>query len=109
LKPLWREALLVALREGHPLTEAEGVRWPELAGERFLTRCNGAGPQAHDHIVLRLAEHQSQPRVQRFDVERDTLMSMVSQGYGITLTSEGTAQIPFPGVVFGLADRSGYR
>jgi DNA-binding transcriptional LysR family regulator len=62
-KPLWREALLVALREGHPLTGAEGVRWRELAGEPFLARSNGAGPQVHDHIVLRLAEHWSQPRV----------------------------------------------
>jgi DNA-binding transcriptional LysR family regulator len=99
-KPLWRDTLFVALREGHPLAEAEGLRWRELAGERFLIRSNGGGPQAHDHIVLRLAEHQSQPRVQRFNVERDTLMSMVSQGYGIALTSEGAAQIPLPGVVF---------
>ena len=99
-KRLWREALLVALREGDPLTKAQGVRWPELAGERFLARSKGAGPQVYDHIVLRLAAHWSQPQIQRFDVERDTLMSMVAQGYGITLTSEGMAQVPFPGVVF---------
>src|SRR5258705_495884 len=63
-------------------------------------RRGGAGPQVHDHIVLRLAEHWSQPRIQRFDVERDTLMSMVAQGYGITLTSEAAARASFPGVVF---------
>jgi DNA-binding transcriptional LysR family regulator len=74
--------------------------WSELASENFLTRSGGAGPQVHDHIVLRLAEHWIQPRIQRFDVERDTLMSMVAQGYGITLTSEAAAQASFPGVVF---------
>lgn len=99
-KPLWTEALLVALRVGHPLAAAEGVRWPELAGEPFLARSGGAGPQAHDHIVLRLAGNWRQLRVQRLDVERDTLMSMVAQGYGITLTSEAAAQAAFPGVVF---------
>ena len=99
-KPLWRETLFVALREGHPLTEAEGVRWPELTGESFLARSSGAGPQVYDHIVLRVAAPWSKPRVQQFDVERDTLMSMVAQGYGITLTTEGPAQVPFPGVVF---------
>jgi DNA-binding transcriptional LysR family regulator len=99
-KPLWTEALFVALREGHPLTEAKGVRWPQLAGEPFLARSGGAGPQVHDHIVLRLAGNWSQPRIQRLDVERDTLMSMVAKGYGITLTSEAAAQVPFPGVVF---------
>ena len=99
-KPLWTEALLVALPERHPLAGAEGVRWSELADEPFLARSRGAGPQVHDHIVLRLAEHWSQPRIQRFEVERDTLMSMVAQGYGITLTSEAAAQASFPGVVF---------
>jgi DNA-binding transcriptional LysR family regulator len=99
-KPLWTEALLVALPERHPLAGAESLRWSELAAEPFLARSGGAGPQVHDHIVLRLAEHWSQPRIQRFEVERDTLMSMVAQGYGITLTSEAAAQASFPGVVF---------
>lgn len=99
-KPLWTEALLIALQEGRPLAAAEGVRWPELAGESFLARSGGAGPQAHDHIALRLAGNWGQPRIQRLDVERDTLMSMVAQGYGITLTSEAAAQAAFLGVVF---------
>lgn len=99
-KPLWTEALVVALRERHPLAGVQSVRWSELAGENFVARRGGAGPQVHDHIVLRLAEHWSQPRIQRFDVERDTLMSMVAQGYGITLTSEAAARASFPGVVF---------
>jgi hypothetical protein len=30
-----------------------------------VARRGGAGPQVHDHIVLRLAEHWSQPRIQR--------------------------------------------
>ncbi len=99
-KPLWKEVLLVALPERHPLAGAESVMWSELARENFVTRSGGAGPQVHDHVVLRLAEHWSQPRIQRFEVERDTLMSMVAQGYGITLTSESAAQASFPGVVF---------
>ena len=99
-KSLWTEALLVALPERHPLAGAESVRWPELAGEPFLARGGGAGPQVHDHIVLRLAGNWSQPQIQRFDVAHDTLMSMVAQGYGITLTSEAAAQVSFPGVVF---------
>jgi len=53
--------------------------WSELASENFLTRSGGAGPQVHDHIVLRLAGNWSQPQIQRFDVAHDTLMSMVAQ------------------------------
>jgi DNA-binding transcriptional LysR family regulator len=98
-KTLWTEALFVVLPDHHALAAAEGVRWPELASEHFLTRSSGPGPQVHDHIVLRLAGHWCQPRIKRFDVERDTLMSMVAQGYGITLTSEAAAHVPFRGVV----------
>jgi DNA-binding transcriptional LysR family regulator len=101
-KPLWTEALHVALPERHSLAEAESVMWSELASENFLTRSGGAGPQAHDHIILRLAGNWSQPHIQRFDVARDTLMSMVAQRYGIALTSEAAAQVSFPGVVFRL-------
>jgi DNA-binding transcriptional LysR family regulator len=99
-KPLWTELLIIALPERHPLAGAEHVMWSELAGENFLTRTGGGGPQMHDHIVLRLAGNWSQPHIQRFDVARDTLMSMVAQAYGITLTSESAAQASFPGVVF---------
>ena len=99
-KPLWTEILLVALPERHPLAEAESVTWSELASENFLARSGGAGPQAHDHIVRRLTGNGSQPHIRRLDVERDTLMSMVAQGYGIALTSEAAAQVPIPGVVF---------
>lgn len=99
-KPLWTEALLVALPGRHPLAEAESVMWSELAGENFLTRSGGAGPQAHDHIILRLAGNWSQPQIQRFDVAHDTLVSMVAQNYGVALTSEAAAQVSFPGVVF---------
>jgi DNA-binding transcriptional LysR family regulator len=101
-KPLWTEVLLVALPERHPLAGAESVMWSELASKNFVTRSGGAGPQVHDHIVLRLAGNWSQPQIQRFDVAHDTLMSMVAQGYGITLTSEAAAQVSFPGVVFRL-------
>lgn len=99
-KPLWTEILLVALPERHPLAEVESVMWSELAGENFLTRSGGAGPQAHDHIVRRLAGNWGQPRIQRLDIACYTLMSMVAQNYSVALTSEAAAQVSFPGLVF---------
>jgi DNA-binding transcriptional LysR family regulator len=49
---------------------------------------------------MRLAERWPRPSIQRFDVDRLTLISMVEQGYGVTLATEATSQIKFPGVVF---------
>jgi len=54
----------------------------------------------HDHIVLRLAGRWPACSIQRFDVGRGTLLSMVAQGFGITIAGEATALLPTSGVVF---------
>lgn len=99
-RQLWSEALMAVLPQGHPLACAEHLVWRDLAAEAFLVRQSGAGPQVLDHIVRRLVEQEKSPRIRRCDVGRDTLMHMVADGEGITLTSEAAAHVPFPGVLF---------
>ena len=99
-RQLWSEALMVALPQCHPLACAERLVWRDLAAETFLVRQSGAGPQVLDHIVRRLVEREKSPRIRRCGVGRDTLMHMVADGEGITLTSEAAAHVPFPGVHF---------
>jgi len=99
-KPLWSETLVVVLPTRHILVQAEEIRWTDLAAETFLVRHGGGGPQMYDHVVLRLAEHWRQPSIRRLDIGRDTLMCMVAQGYGITLTSQAMTKVLFPDVVF---------
>lgn len=99
-RPIWTEPLVVALPVNHPLSEHTGVTWADLAGETFLVRYGGTGPQVHDHIVLRLAGHWSEPSILRFEVERCTLLSMVGQGFGITIVGAATSLLPTFGVVF---------
>lgn len=99
-RPIWTERLMIALPATHPLAGREGATWAELSAEAFLVRHGGTGPQLHDLILLRLAERWPRPSIQRFNVDRLTLISMVDQGYGVTLATEATSQIRFPGVVF---------
>ncbi|MCX8999928.1 LysR family transcriptional regulator [Rhizobiaceae bacterium BDR2-2] len=99
-RPVWSEALLAAVPEQHTLVGRESVTWADLVAEHFVVRLGGTGPQVYDHIILRLAGRWNQPAIQRFDVGRGTLMSMVAQDYGVTIASEATSQIPAPGVVF---------
>lgn len=99
-KQFWAEPLLAALPSNHRLAECEGVIWPDLASETFLVRYGGTGPQVHDHIVSRLAGRSPILSILRFEVERGTLMSMVAQGYGITIVGQATSLIPVPGVTF---------
>jgi DNA-binding transcriptional LysR family regulator len=99
-RPLWCEPVVVALPFDHPLAALEIITWLDLADETFLVRHGGTGPQVFDHVVRRISERDRSPRIHRCDVARDTLMGMVAAGDGITLTSEATTYVPFPGVVF---------
>ena len=98
-RPIWTEPLMAALSIDHPLANQPSVTWDDLASEQFLVRHGGTGPEVHDHIVLRLAGRWSQPAIRRFEVERGTLLSMVAQGFGVTLLGAASGLHPTPGVV----------
>jgi DNA-binding transcriptional LysR family regulator len=95
---IWTEPLVAALPDIHPLAGRDHITWTDLASETFLVRPGGAGPQVHDHIILRLSGRWTTPSIQRFAVERCTLVSMVGQGFGITLLSAAWSLSPMPGV-----------
>ncbi|BBB07735.1 LysR family transcriptional regulator [Sphingopyxis sp. EG6] len=99
-RPIWTEPLVVALPANHRLADASAVTWADLADETFLVRHGGTGPQVHDHIVLRLAGRWPPPAIQRFEVERCTLLSMVAQGFGITILGAASRLFPTAGIVF---------
>ncbi|MCR8493433.1 LysR family transcriptional regulator [Brucella anthropi] len=99
-RPIWTEPLLAVLPEQHPLAAQPAVTWDDLASEAFLVRHGGTGPQVHDHILLRLAGRWSAPSILRFDVGRSTLLSMVGQGFGVTIAGAATSLLPSTGVVF---------
>lgn len=97
---IWNERLLGVLPSRHPLADRAGVTWADLAGETFIVRHGGTGPQVYDHIVTRLAGRCANLAILRFDVERGTLLSMVAQGYGVTVVGEATSPMQAPGVTF---------
>lgn len=97
---IWTEQLVAALPDRHRLAKQAAVTWADLTGDTFLVRHSGTGPQVHDHIVLRLAGRWPASSIQRFDVERSTLLSMVGQGFGITIVGAATSLLSTSGVVF---------
>lgn len=99
-RPIWTERLLAVLPSNHPLAEEAGVTWADLAGDTFIVRHGGTGPQVHAHIVTRLAGGWPSLSILRFDVERGTLLSMVAQGYGVTILGEAASPMHAPGVTF---------
>ena len=97
---VWTESLVVALSDRHPLAGQEHVTWVDLAAETFLVRPGGPGPQVHDHILLRLAGRWPAPTILRIGVERASLLSMVGQGFGVTLLGSASSLSPVVDVRF---------
>ncbi|WP_324695227.1 LysR family transcriptional regulator [Novosphingobium sp. RL4] len=99
-REIWSEALVVAMPAGHRLAMGDHVLWQDLTSDVFVVRQGGAGPQARDHIVRRIAEQRKSPNIQRLDIGRDSLMHVIADGDGITLTTDSARHVQFPGVVF---------
>lgn len=98
-RPVWRDRLMVAMPETHPLAKRQRILWQDLAAETFLVRESGTGPQVHDLIVLRAAEKWPVPAIRRFDVGRDSLLTMIAAGQGVSLfVAENLTLVP-PGIV----------
>ncbi|SOC92275.1 DNA-binding transcriptional regulator, LysR family [Rhizobium sp. AN5] len=82
---IWHDRLMVALFAKHTLATRPDVEWRQLAEETFLVRYGGTGPQVHDLIIMRAAGRWPVPAIERYDVGRDTLLSMIAAGQGISL------------------------
>lgn len=88
---IWRDRLMVAVPTTHPFAASENVEWRDLAGEKFLVRQCGTGPQVNDLIVVRSAGKWPVPTILRHDVGHDALLAMVAAGLGISLFVEESA------------------
>lgn len=97
---IWRDRLMVALPEAHPLAAQPDVGWRQLAEETFLVRHGGTGPQVHDLIVARSEGKWPTPTIRRVDVGRTALLSMTAAGYGISLFAEEAAAATTANVIF---------
>jgi len=57
-------------------------------------------PKSSTVLILRLTGRWPTPTILRFEVERSTLLSMVGQGFGVTLVGAANLLLPTSGVIF---------
>nr|WP_256995401.1 LysR family substrate-binding domain-containing protein [Rhizobium sp. L1K21] len=96
---LWCEQIHIALCKGHRLAGKAKLDWPDLCEEEFITSCHAIGPELHDYIAHRLAEHAPLPKVEIRCACFETLMNLVSLGQGITATSSAWTDVKFPDLI----------
>ena len=96
---LWSERIMVALPDSHPLAARESLQWTELRNETFLLTAEGPGLEIRDMLLGRLATFGARPTIKMCEVSRESIMSMLGGGLGITITYEGASGARYPDVV----------
>lgn len=98
-RPLWGERVMVAIPTDHLLANNDRIYWTDLRSETFVLPRKFPGPDMADLLISRLAEPGRRPVIIEQDVSTENILSMVSLGKFVSLTSENALGIARPGVI----------
>lgn len=99
-EPLWSERLLVALPTSHPLAEREIVHWTDLRGERFMLPVADPGTEIRDMLLGRLSMFGAKPDIRMHQSSRETILSVLGGGSGVSIVCEGSTGTHYPDAVY---------
>jgi DNA-binding transcriptional LysR family regulator len=97
---LWNERVLIAIPEHHPLASRDTVYWTDLRGETLLMTQYDPYWEFEDLLTSKLIYSEDRPRVERHDVSRSILKSLISMNFGLGLMLESDAGVRVPSIVF---------
>jgi DNA-binding transcriptional LysR family regulator len=94
------ENLVVALPTTHPLAEKPFVYWSDLKGEQFLISYHDPGPDILNILLSKLAAPSDRPLISCSCLSRESILSLVGAGEGISLQCESATGMTSLGVTF---------
>jgi len=95
---LWSERILVSLPEHHPLAARDVVYWTDLRGNTVLLSHHDPSQELEDLMLSKLLF--DRPKIDRHDVSRGIVKSLISMGFGISLVMESDAGARFAGLAY---------
>ena len=98
--PLWSERILVALPPGHVLAERDTIYWTDLRTETVLLSSLDPGRELEALLMTKLVSPSDRPRIDRQEVSRGIIKSLVSAGFGISLVTESDNGASFAGLIY---------
>lgn len=99
-EPLWSERMLVALPATHPFAERDVVHWTDLRAERFLLHAADPGPEIRDMLLGRLSVSGAKPDIRMHQSSRETILSILGGGFGVSIVCEDSTGARYPDVVY---------
>ncbi|WP_456640509.1 LysR family transcriptional regulator [Bradyrhizobium sp. USDA 10063] len=105
---LWSERVVVVLPQDHPLAARESICWTDLRGETVLLSHYDPGREFEELLVSKLVAPDDRPKIERHDVSRGIIKSLISMQAGVSLVLESDLGANFAGLVYrDLRDDSG--
>ena len=97
---LWSETIYAALSADDLRSKQDTLSLYSLAAEHFIVTSDAAGFEVLNLIIRRLSVPSFNPLISEYRVGRETLMAMVSLGFGTSLVCGSEASVGYPGVHF---------
>lgn len=97
---LWSERTLIALPEDHSLAGRDAIYWTDLRSETLLLSQYDPGRELEDLLLSKLVSPEDRPRIERHDVSRGIIKSLVSLGFGVSLVTESDIGATFSGLIY---------
>lgn len=99
-RPLWSERILVSLPEDHVLAAGTVVNWTDLRNETVLLSQHDPGQEIEDVLISKLVSPADRPKIERHDVSRGIIKSLISMKLGISLVLESDIGASLAGLVY---------
>lgn len=98
-EPLWEERYRLAVPESHPFAKRTRIAVADLADQPLILCHPTFGSGAHRQILDIFHRAGFEPKIVQYALRRQTMMTLVSAGYGLALVPESFDPGGIPGVV----------
>jgi DNA-binding transcriptional LysR family regulator len=98
--PLWSERILAILPQDHPLVQQEIVYWTDLRNEVVLLSQYDHEAEFEEVLNAKFTLSAIRPKIERQDVSRGAIKSLISMGLGISLVLESDLGANFVGLTY---------
>ncbi len=98
--PLWSERILVVLPEDHALAGQDVVYWTDLQNHTVLLSQYDPGRELEGLLTTKLASTGDRLRIERHDVSRGVIKSLVAMGLGLSLVLESDIGANLSGLTY---------
>lgn len=97
---LWGERVLILLPMDHPLAGRDPLYWTDLRDETILLSEYDPAPELERLLASKLGHSREHQRIERHDVSRGIIKSLVTMGLGLSLAIESDAGATLGGLLY---------